>query len=69
MSSLMVARYIDDCIVLTNQEIHIINVQMMRIQRYDQCGEYIDGFDVQERLMIKRFNHYIFHFDRKSPIL
>ena len=20
---------------------------MMRIQRYDQCGEYIDGFDVQ----------------------
>ena len=51
------------------QEIHIINVQMMRIQRYDQCGEYIDGFDVQERLVIKRFNHYIFHFDRKSHIL
>ena len=22
-------------------------MQMMRIQRYDQCGEYIDGFDVQ----------------------
>ena len=62
MSSLMVARYIDDCIVLTNQEIHIINVQMMRIQRYDQCGEYIDGFDVQERLVIKRFNHNILHF-------
>ena len=20
---------------------------MMRIQRYDQCGEYIDGYDVQ----------------------
>ena len=28
-------------------EIHIINAQMMRIQRYDQCGEYIDGADVQ----------------------
>ena len=62
MSSLMVARYIDDCIVLTIQEIHIINVQMMRIQRYDQCGEYIDGFDVQERLVIKRFNHFYFPF-------
>ena len=24
---------------------------MMRIQRYDQCGEYIDGFDVQVKCL------------------
>ena len=44
----MVPRYVDNCIFSNLEEIHIINMQMMRIQRYDQCGEYIDGFDVQE---------------------
>ena len=27
---------------------------MMRIQRYDQCGEYLDGFDVQAGTFISR---------------
>ena len=26
----------------------------MRVQRYDQCGEYIDGFDVQAGTFISR---------------
>ena len=30
---------------------------MMRIQRYDQCGEYIDGFDVQVKYLS---NHSIY---------
>merc|ERR1712214_267267 len=28
--------------------------KMMRIQRYDQCGEYLDGFDVQAGTFISR---------------
>ena len=44
----MAPRYVDNGIFSVLEEIHIINMQMMRIQRYDQCGEYIDGFDVQE---------------------
>ena len=40
--------------VCLRQEIHIINMQMMRIQRYDQCGEYLDGFDVQAGTFISR---------------
>ena len=27
---------------------------MMRIQRYDQCGELVDGFDVQAGTFISR---------------
>ena len=29
-------------------------MQMMRIQRYDQRGEYLDGFDVQAGTFISR---------------
>ena len=35
-------------------EIHIINIQMMRIQKYDQCGELVSGFDVQPGTFISR---------------
>ena len=29
-------------------EIHMINVQVMRVQRYDQCGELDSGADVKQ---------------------
>jgi hypothetical protein len=28
-------------------EIHIINVQVIRVQRYDQCGELLAGADIK----------------------
>ena len=37
-------------------EIHMINTQVMRVQRYDQCGELLAGADVQAGTVHYKYN-------------